>query len=407
MKIFPGRWALQTGALLLYSVSPGLEASDLAKASAAELSGEYRIIESSRPDGKGSYTGKVSVREQGPSVAVNWTLTSGESYTGIGIKYGDVLGVGYGDGLSGLAVYRISGGSLMAKWLLPTAPQQVGEYELVGPASLNGSYKFVNGMAGSVTITPSGDTYSIRWDLSTGSYTGVGIKMGDTLVAVSGIPGRVFGVAVYSRAGGERLQGLWAVAGQTGVGTEVLGSTSATPAKEIGKSGGATSSDSGAASVTFGGEIYRMAHNVSAPGSPTSQLREYLRSGETPDNYAKMVAFRMQDPAGSSPAEFTRGLLKRVKEEYPQAETDEIAQSGDSSTVEFLLISGKQVEYDLWHYFRTSSGLASVQFVLRNKPPYDTEEKFKTERAAHLKTWVGDAQALAPQVLRILNDTAK
>lgn len=32
------------------------------------------VVESSRPDGQGSYTGKVSIREQGPSFSVDWKL---------------------------------------------------------------------------------------------------------------------------------------------------------------------------------------------------------------------------------------------------------------------------------------------------------------------------------------------
>ena len=399
MKCSSGLWALQTGVLL------SLYISGLSTVRASEPSGEFDIVESTRPDGKGGYRGTVSISKQGPSYSVDWKLKSGENYAGFGIVSGEVLGVGYGDGLTGLAVYQIKGGTLTAKWLLPASPQQVGEYQLTGPPSLNGVYRFTSGMAGNVTIKPNGDTYTVVWNLPTGTYTGVGIKAGDTLVAVSGTSGQVFGAAAYVVAG-ERLQGIWAMAGQNGLGTEVL-ATNQAPQQEMARpeTEAVTAAASHSSGVMFDGENYRLANNVSTPGEPTSELREFIRPGETVDNYTKLVGFRMQKSGGLSPAEFTRGVLKAVSSKYPQARTNEITSDGDSSTVEFLIIDGNQVEYDLFHYFRTSSGLASVQFVLQNRPPYDTEPKFKAEKDAHVQNWVNEVRGLAPKVTTILEQT--
>jgi hypothetical protein len=76
-----------------------------------------------------------------------------------------------------------------------------------------------------------------------------------------------------------------------------------------------------------------------------------------------------------------------------------------SSTIEFLIINGNQVAYDLFHYFRSPQGLASVQFVLQNRPPYATEEKFKAEKDAHVQEWVTEVRGLAPKVASILEGT--
>ena len=229
MNRFPRTVALQIGVVLLFPFSHPLQAAS------PDLSREYVILESSRPDGKGGYSGRVSIHEQGPSFSIDWTLNSGENYTGTGILNGTVLGVGFGDGFTGLAVYQIGASSLRAKWLLPTAPQQVGEYELTGPASLNGVYKFANGMSGSVTIKPHGDVFNIVWNLPTGTYTGIGIRMGDTLVAISGLAGHLYGVVAYNVGDGERLQGIWTVAGENGVGKEVLGSNAQPQTQEVAK----------------------------------------------------------------------------------------------------------------------------------------------------------------------------
>jgi hypothetical protein len=98
-------------------------------------------------------------------------------------------------------------------------------------------------------------------------------------------------------------------------------------------------------------------------------------------------------------------VLKQVATKYPQAQTNEIVSDADSSTVEFLIIDGNQVEYDLFHYFRSPQGLASVQFVLQNRPPYDTEAKFKAEKDAHVQAWVTEVRGLAPKVAGILEQT--
>jgi hypothetical protein len=115
----------------------------------------------------------------------------------------------------------------------------------------------------------------------------------------------------------------------------------------------------------FDGETYRLANSVSSPGSVNSELREFLLSGETFDSYTKLLGFRLQNGDGKSPAEFARVILQQVASKYPQAQTNEIVSDADSSTIEFLIINGNQVEYDLFHYFRSPQGLASVQFVLR------------------------------------------
>lgn len=393
---------VQMGVLLI----PYFSAVPMVRAVEQEPSGEFEIVESSRPDGKGGYRGIVTIQQHGSSFAVDWKLKSGEAYTGVGILSGDVLGVGYGDGLFGLAVYQIQGGTLTAKWLLPATPQQVGEYQLTGPASLDGIYRFANGMQGNVTIKPKGDSYQIVWNLPTGTYSGVGVRLGDTLVAVSGNPNQLFGAVAY-KVSGEKLLGVWTVAGQSGVGTEVLGTNRVAEPQEIARPGmeAATSAGGHSLGVEFGGETYRLANSDSSPGSPNSELREFLRPGETFDNYTKLLGFRVQNPEGKSPAEFTRIILKQVAKKYPQAQTNEIASDADSATVEFLIINGNKVEYDLFHYFRSPEGLTSVQFVLQNHPPYDTETKFKAEKDAHGQEWVTEVRGLAPKAAAILEQT--
>ena len=279
---------------------------------------------------------------------------------------------------------------------------------------MSGAYKFTNGVAGGVTIKPNGKIFDMHWNLPTGGVDGIGVRVGDVLVAVSGKSAASYGLAAY-RVAGDRLEGVWAVPGQTGLGTEVLGPPSsfasaptvAGTEPAAGGGGDAAGFDAAGASVRFAGETYHLENSASAPGKSTSELREYLRSGEDFDHYAKMVSTRLQPLPGTDPAAFTQNLLKTVKKDNPQTETNEIGRTDHSSTVEFLLVTGSDVEYNLWHYFRVPQGVAAVQFVLRNKPPFDTKDKFKAERKAHLDAWLRDVKLLESQVPDALVKTVK
>ncbi len=221
------------------------------------ITGEYQIVESSNPGGE-SYRGKVAIEPLGVSYRLRWTPEKGDTYGGPAILLNGVLGAGYGDGLTGLAVYEIKGGTLKAKWLLADKPMDVGEYELSGPPGLNGSYKFKNGYPGGVTIKPNGKNFDMVWKLPSGTFAGIGVRVNDVLVAVSGTNGAGLGVAAY-RGVGDHVEGVWTVPGQTLTGTEKLVKNSAplaasSPAPTPGNSppigGGATAKPGGKAETS-------------------------------------------------------------------------------------------------------------------------------------------------------------
>ena len=189
----------------------------------------FDIASSSNPGGGKPYGGQVALSKTGEVFQLRWSIDNTPPYTGVGIEEGNVLGVGWGVGSNqGIVVYRIQGGTLRGRWASSATRGHVGTEDLQGPPGLNGTYKIVASQSpvggksytGTVTIQPTGDTYSLRWQLANESYAGVGIKRGNVLFVGWGA-GKGSGVVVYTRRGDD-LDGVWASPGGTQLGTEVL-----------------------------------------------------------------------------------------------------------------------------------------------------------------------------------------
>jgi hypothetical protein len=90
-----------------------------------------------------------------------------------------------------------------------------------GTYAVNGNNPGVGAYRGTLTISPRGDTYDVRWSIGNMQYTGVGIGDGDTLaVAYTGGDRSWMGIASYHRRADGSLDGKWAVQGTGRLGTE-------------------------------------------------------------------------------------------------------------------------------------------------------------------------------------------
>jgi tRNA A-37 threonylcarbamoyl transferase component Bud32 len=117
-----GEWTTATGT----SARLGTEELEGPKG----LNGTYRIISSAEPiTGKG-YTGKVSITPRGEVYDLQWTLPR-EQYSGIGIREGNLLVVGWGAAGSGVMVYSRKDGKIRGRWAqMGTKQNRVGSEEL-------------------------------------------------------------------------------------------------------------------------------------------------------------------------------------------------------------------------------------------------------------------------------------
>ncbi len=354
-------------------------------------------VRGANPGGKGGYTGEVTVTELTKTTGkIRWvTGDNKETTEGIAIKSENVIGAAYGGaGLYALAAYEIRDGSIKALWMTAATPTESAKYELKG-TDFAGTLPFADGSAGGVTFTPGQDgLYRVSWRLPSGNYEGIGIRMGDVMVAASGDLKKGFGLAGYVPKGSE-IEGRWALSNSTSPGTETWSLKAAGAGPKTGDAGRGLSAPDGG-SVKFAGETYVLKEKKSAPGQATSELREYLRTGENFEGYRKMVAVR-RHVLGQDAATVARSVLGTVLKKHPGSYTKEILMTPDAAAFLFILVVGDDVELNLWRYKRAPGGLASAQFVLRNKAPYETQKKFKAEQDKNFDDWQADLSTLADE----------
>ena len=94
------------------------------------------------------------------------------------------------------------------------AADPVGSYTVQGNNPGGGSH-----YSGTVTISRTGDTYSVVWVVGSTRYVGTGIGNKD-FIAVSYRSGNDTGLALYGADGGN-WKGIWTYAGGRDVGTEI------------------------------------------------------------------------------------------------------------------------------------------------------------------------------------------
>ena len=359
-------------------------------------------VRGANPGGVGGYTGNVTLTKLGKSSGtVRWVTGPKREVTeGVAIKTEGVFGTAYGGkGLYALAVYELKGKSIKGTWTMANKPEESDVYELKG-SDFEGSLTFSDGTAGSITFTPTqGGIYKVAWDLASGHYEGIGLRLGNSLVAASGDLKVGFGVGIYAPKG-DNVEGLWATTKMEAPGAEIwtLPSGDDAPAPKLGQAGDGTA-------VKFGGETYELKENKSAPGQVTSELREYLRKGEEWETYSKMVAFRMQhvkvDAAG-----LARATLDQVQKEHPNSYVKEVNMEADTATIFFILVKEPDAEMNIFRYQRTEAGIASAQFVMRNKPPYESQKKFKAEQDKMWDKWLAELDKLGESASAIIAATA-
>jgi hypothetical protein len=167
-----------------------------APAGTAALVGEYRHS-TVTPAGKVRRSvATIAVRGAGLSVA--WEEDEGNLFGGIGVSLDGVFGAAYTEALdgsfrgAGVLAYRIQGGTLEGVRLpSDSADGMLIQETLEGSPALEGRYAIARSLdahgatyhSGYVKIVRRGDTYQMTWYTPLHSYDGVGLRVGDVLVA--------------------------------------------------------------------------------------------------------------------------------------------------------------------------------------------------------------------------------
>jgi hypothetical protein len=191
--------------------------------------GTWKITEAATIQGV-PYDGTVEITSSGPRYKVKWNLAA-NPINGLALPLGNKLCVGYSDGDFSVLVYEIGAdGSLKGRWAYSSfsASDRDGLENVTGgaPGKIEGNHT-VKGLnpdgtsyEGSLTITKTGETYELQWEILGRSIKGVGIKVGNALFATSVYDG-TFGVVSYTFEG-SRAKGVWTMSGESKLGTENL-----------------------------------------------------------------------------------------------------------------------------------------------------------------------------------------
>ncbi|HEV8392342.1 MAG TPA: hypothetical protein VGQ35_20980 [Dongiaceae bacterium] len=179
----------------------GPAAPDDATAIAARdaLVGEYRHTAIS-PAGK-SRRSVATIAARGAGLSLTWEEDEGNLFGGIGVSLDGIVAAAYTEALNGafrgkgVLAYRISGGTLDGVRLPSDSVDGALIREtLEGSSALEGRYAIARSLdadghtyhSGYVEIVHDGDTYQMTWYTPTRSYDGVGVRVGDVLVASYG-----------------------------------------------------------------------------------------------------------------------------------------------------------------------------------------------------------------------------
>lgn len=196
-------------------------------AAQTHILGEWQIMEARNTAGQ-SYFGTVNINPLGVSAyTLDWRTSAG-TYSGLGLMQGKKLCVGWGtpQAAFGVVVYKIESDKLIGAWTATGQDGKVGveiasrvragidseryiegQYEVIGENPSTQS-----GYEGTLSITRNNDAemYNIRWNFSTITYNGIGIREGNYLYVGWGMS-EAFGVIMYDMTKDSYGQGVWAL----------------------------------------------------------------------------------------------------------------------------------------------------------------------------------------------------
>jgi TIR domain len=194
------------------------------------FAGRWKITEAATIAGV-PYDGTVEITSSGPRYQVRWRLAA-NTVNGLALPLESQLCVAYGPGDVSVIIYKISpDGALKGRWAYSnfSANDRDGLENVVagddaskieGVHAVKGLNPDGTSYQGTLTISKTGQTYQLEWEILGRLIKGIAIKVDDTLFAASAYEGS-FGVVSYAFAG-SKATGVWTTSGESKLGTEAL-----------------------------------------------------------------------------------------------------------------------------------------------------------------------------------------
>jgi hypothetical protein len=180
-------------------------------------------------DGR-AYKGALAITHTGDVYQMEWNV--GKLYSGAGILTGNILSVGWGSVLCGVAVFQVQDdGSLDGIWSI-TGEKTLGteraaradkpaDKSIAGNYTVSGTNLDGTPHTGTLKITRNGEAYHLNWQIDdTANYVGVGLLEDKTLSVGWGAVADLCRVTAYRVKRDSTLTGRWSAVGKDKIGTE-------------------------------------------------------------------------------------------------------------------------------------------------------------------------------------------
>jgi hypothetical protein len=174
-------------------------------------------VEGAQPTGS-TYSGDAAISKSGDAFHFIWSI-GGQSYSGVGVRRGDIVSVGWSDGDDhGVVDFEAKGdGTLTGTWFDAKGERPGREVLAGGTPSLAGVYSITQGITpeggsygGTCDLAVTGELHTLVWHVGKATFRGFGIRSGSVLsVGFSTAPNGNFGVIQY-QVQGNKMVGRWA-----------------------------------------------------------------------------------------------------------------------------------------------------------------------------------------------------
>jgi hypothetical protein len=151
--------------------------------------------------------------------------------------------------------------------------------------------------------------------------------------------------------------------------------------------------------ITIDGEAFSKKFVANPPNG--DKLLEFVRDGESFEQWTKLVAYRYQKIPGADndPKTLAAGIAQTVKTRYPESGSRVIVnKENGEALVDFLIRSpdGKFMEFNVFRYVRSTDGNAVVSLQMAHR--FEDVSAEGTERFRKLReSWIGQAIAFDMQ----------
>lgn len=382
------------GAPMIYSETPQSE--------------NYQVIGKQGKDG--AYSGNATLTRTKGAFKLDWNITAPKSNLsqGFGLIHHQRMAVVFGKQSTSLIILSLHEKGLIGKSVQKDDLDTVTDVrlELIEGTPYDGVFRFVEGGIGEIQVQPFKENPLELFVTIVGpnlqKLEGLGLWTGDVLQIAPALASGELGLMSFTLGRDDAFHGVWT--NGDGVNMETLKPASnkkPTPDPR---------------GLPFDKQAYYLSYNQSRPGEGVSEEREYLRMGETSENFSKKIIIRRYNTHQLGASELNQTLLLSASESEGLV-SSQILEDKERIAGHTLIFkkSNKDRIFHLVFIHRDENYLTSTHLVVANRFDLTEEDRFAEHIQKNLKDWANEIRKLAtvtPAFLRVTStmpviDTSK